>query len=799
MNDYKLVRYKLNIYGQVQGVGFRPTVYKYAKKYNLAGWVANNPEGVVIEIEGTKTNIDNFISKIKSYAPVLSHITEIKVNIIDPIGEKEFSIKPSIIDESRSALIPPDICICENCINELFDKNNRRYLYPFINCVNCGPRFTIIKDVPYDRARTTMSGFKMCIKCESEYNNPLNRRFHAEPNACPECGPQIELIGNPKFIVKKHGSEKSVKGKKAIDETIRLLREGKIIAIKGIGGFHLACDATNNNAVLTLRSRKYREDKPFAMMAKDIEIIRQYCEVSSEEEKLLLSEARPIVLLKRLSSKIEPNISEFVAPNNGYFGFMLPYTPLHYLLFSQQTDTRSPLILVMTSGNVSDEPICYTNESAYDRLSNIADYFLVHNRDIYIRCDDSVVRCFLLSSKQTQEYRTIFVRRARGYTPLPIILKYNLEHHVLSCGAELKNTFCLAKDKYVFISHHIGDLENIETLTAFEQGIEHYKKLFDIKPEIVVYDMHPEYLSTKYAIELLRKNVNLIGIPVQHHHAHVASCMADNNLENEYVIGVAFDGLGYGDDGNFWGAEFFINNYKEYKRIAHLEYVPLPGGNIAVKEPWRMGCIYLWKTFGDDFLNLNIEFVKSINLKKWEIIKKMVSNNINSPLISSTGRLFDAVGAILNIRYINNYEGETAIELEQYTHNLNFNDFNYIHYEFDIKEELEVYIIDTSKIIKGIVEDITKNVHKSIVSMKFHLTVVSIIHELCSIIRTKTKLNNVVLSGGVFQNIFILKKVYEILQNSGFNVYFHKKLPTNDAGISFGQTVITYFKEKKNG
>jgi hydrogenase maturation protein HypF len=602
-----------------------------------------------------------------------------------------------------------------------------------------------------------MAPFTMCPVCQKEYDDPSNRRFHAQPNACPACGPSLQLINKEGIIIE--GAP--------IDQTITFLEKGSIVAIKGLGGFHLACDAENDNAVSSLRSRKFREDKPFAAMCRDIEVVKKHCEVSEEEERLLLSVERPIVILKR---KKETNIAHSVAPYQNTLGVMLPYSPLHSLLF------KGPLkVLVMTSGNVSDEPISYRNEEAIARLSNIADYFLLHNREIHMRCDDTVTRIF--------DGKTYFIRRSRGYVPFPIKLSYPLEM-ILACGGELKNTFCLTRGNYAFLGHHIGDLENLETLISFEEGIEHFKKLFSIEPKAVVYDLHPDYLSTQYA-QALR---DLPKMGVQHHHAHIVSAMAENGIEGD-VIGVALDGTGFGLDGAIWGGEFLKANLKDFNRVAHLKYIPMPGGSMAIKEPWRMAMVYLSEAFVERTDHLKIDLVKRVDPEKWGVLRRMVEKKINTPWTSSMGRLFDAISSLLSLRDEVHYEGQAAIELEMVA------DRGVKEkYFFHIHKDGKPMVIDSTETIRGIVHDLADGIPSSKISGKFHQTISCLIVETCEIIRSNEKLNRVVLSGGVFQNIFLFSLVTEGLKRSGFDVYTHHLVPTNDGGISLGQAVIGHMR-----
>jgi hydrogenase maturation protein HypF len=585
-----------------------------------------------------------------------------------------------------------------------------------------------------------------------------------------------------------------------------LLHEGKVVAIKGLGGFHLACDATNDKAVGELRGRKYRENKPFALMASSLETIREYCEVSSEEEELLVSWKRPIVLLNR---KAFSPISEKVAPNNPCLGFMLPYTPLHYLLF------QGPIsVLVMTSGNISDEPIAYENKEAMSRLKNIADYFLLHNRDVHIRCDDSVTRISPPGPLDGEPRRTsavlrgehltgtvhseMVVRRSRGYVPSPLRIPFSFGKEILACGAQLKNTFALAEGDQVFVSHHIGDLENLETLQAFEKGIEHFRELFDIEPVIIAHDLHPEYLSTQYAKNLQTLHPELHTIPIQHHHAHIASCLADNGVSNRKVIGVAFDGTGFGSDGNIWGGEFLIADYVDFQRVAHLKYIPLPGGEQAIKEPWRMAATYLYQVFGPEFLQLDLDFIARLDKQNWKVLERMIEQGINSPLVSSMGRLFDAVSSLLGLRDRVTYQGQAAVELEMVIEQEPGSKLEGRSYGYEIENGDQINLIDPGPIIKGVLSDLQKGVSISCISAKFHNTVVEIIVDLCKRINKTEGLNEVALSGGVFQNMFLLSRAFKRLSREKFRVYLHHRVPTNDGGISLGQAVVANAKSQSS-
>ncbi len=754
-------RLRINVYGRVQGVGFRPTVYRYAREQELAGWVANTADGVIIEVQGPEENINNFISRLKSLPPPQAELTDISLKAQPLQKEEQFQILASISSAQAKTQISADIATCPDCLRELRDSGDRRYLYPFINCTNCGPRFTIVQGIPYDRKNTTMNGFSMCSQCQSEYDDPGNRRFHAQPNACGQCGPVLSLVARRSSLV-------ACTGKEAVAETVRILSEGRIVAIKGLGGFHLAVDALNEQAVALLRKRKYREDKPFALLAPDIETIKKYCFVSQAEEKLLVSSRRPIVLLKK---KPDCRIAGSVAPQNKYLGFLLPYTPLHYLLLNELK------VLVLTSGNISAEPIAYENKEAEQRLAKIADYYLTHNRDIYIRCDDSVTRVFRATET---EY---ILRRSRGYVPQPLSAPVSFPQEVLACGAQLKNTFALARGQEVYLSHHIGDLENWETLNSFEQGIEHFKKIFKLKPKLIAHDLHPDYLSTKYALKLriMGETSEFQTVPVQHHHAHIVSCLADNGLTDRKVIGVALDGTGYGDDGHIWGSEFMVADFAGYERRAHLQYAPLPGGEQAIKEPWRMAVSYLLRAYGEEGLDLIPRFSGS----KATLIKQMIEQKLNSPLTCGMGRLFAAVSALLGIREEINYEGQAACELERAINDVATGSYNY-----QLIKEQDKYIIDPLPVIREIVAELGKGVAGGIIAGRFHNTISALVIDLCQRLREETGIAEVALSGGVWQNMFLLEKVFSGLREKGFTVYLHRQVPANDGGISFGQAVI---------
>lgn len=765
-----IVRRYLLIKGVVQGVGFRPFIYNLAAEYDLRGWVLNSTDGVHIEVEGPVEKIEGFISQIRPKAPPLARIDSIEVRELEPVGYAGFAIRHSEGDSSKYIKISPDVSICDDCLRELLDPTDRRYLYPFINCTNCGPRFTIIRDIPYDRHNTTMKPFKMCGLCQAEYDDPSNRRFHAQPNACHTCGPHVWLErSGSREIVSERGE--------AISEVIRRLAMGEIVAIKGLGGFHLACDASNQEATARLRGRKRKSLKPFAIMSPDIETIKTFCFVSDQEERLLSGYQRPIVLLRR---KPDAPIAEAVAPNNEFLGVMLPYTPLHYLLFHPdlRPEGVKPFIaLVMTSGNLSEEPIAIDNEEARERLKELADWFLMHNREICTRCDDSVAKVDL----GTQ----IMIRRSRGYAPYPVDLHIHMPQ-ILACGAELKNTFCLTKENHAFLSQHIGELKNVEAFKFFADSIQYMKRLFRIEPEFIAYDLHPEYLSTKYAMEF-QDDLELIG--VQHHHAHIASCMAEKGIEGK-VIGVSFDGTGYGTDGRIWGGEFLVADEREFVRVAHLRYLPLPGGDAAVREPYRMALSYLWDLYGDELWEINLPMLKGIDPSKLRLILRMIERRINSPLTSSCGRLFDAVSALAGVRSVISYEAQAAMELEMRAWREGGLKAEAPSYGWDLIKDGNPWQVDMSETIRGVVEDVLSGRGAGWISHRFHQTVADVIATLCREMRREFGLNDVVLSGGVFQNRLLLNLSFEKLAEQGFRMLFNREVPPNDGGISLGQAYI---------
>ncbi|MEA1872194.1 MAG: carbamoyltransferase HypF [Chloroflexota bacterium] len=774
----------ISVRGIVQGVGFRPFVYGLAVKHKLKGWVYNTSEDVKIEIEGAAEAVEQFVRELETKAPPLAHIENVSIEYHPPRRYKNFEIRQSQAQEGKYQLISPDVATCQACLGELLNPEDRRYRYPFTNCTNCGPRFTIIEDMPYDRPKTTMRYFQMCPQCQAEYDNPLDRRFHAQPNACPKCGPQVELVDNQGNLVTP-----ILSGSDPIAAASQLLNEGKIVAIKGLGGFLLACDATNDTVVKTLRQRKKRSSKPFAIMVTTVNEAKRHCYVSPEEENLLTSPQSPIVLIKWREGS---SVSREVAPNLRFLGIMLPYTPLHHILLR---DTGLPL--VMTSGNLSEEPIARDNDEALRRLSGIADYFLIHNRDIYSRYDDSVA---IVERGKSQ-----LMRRARSYAPYPIRLPFEAKQ-VLGCGAEEKNTFCLTRDNYAFLSQHIGDMENMETLEHFDNTISLYKRLFHIEPEIIAHDLHPDYLATKYAQELGESGVRLI--PVQHHHAHIASCLADNGLESP-VIGVALDGTGLGADGHIWGGEFLVADYRNFRRVGHLQYLPLPGGDAAIKRPYRTAIGYILTLLGENALNAviaseakqsQLASIGQVTEVEGEVIKRQIERKINSPLTSSMGRLFDAISALLGIRGEIDYEGQAAVELEMAAFSSVIArevDEAISHaqesYPYRIIEDEGIRVVRLSELLSAVIEDLHRGISRERISVKFHNTVARMVNEMCHLIADETGISNVALSGGVFQNRLLLRKTVSLLESSGFQVFTHRHVPCSDGGISLGQAVIANF------
>jgi hydrogenase maturation protein HypF len=766
------VRTAVRVEGTVQGVGFRPFVYSLASRLGLAGVVGNDVNGVFAEVEGPVATVQEFLVALETDAPPLARIERITTRNINLNGGHGFRIAHSEAGGPRRTLVSADSATCTDCLAELADPADRRFGYAFINCTNCGPRFTIVKDVPYDRPLTTMAGFGMCEQCAAEYRDPADRRFHAQPTCCPACGPSLRLRG-PGGTALSGGALPG----EPVRAAAALLRAGLVLAVKGLGGYHLATDAVSEAATAALRGRKHREDKPFAVMVADLDAARELCKTDETAAELLAGSRRPIVLLPRRAGAA---IAASVAPGNRQLGIMLPYTPLHHLLLAA---VGGPVVL--TSGNVSDEPIVYDDNEALDRLAAIADGFLTHDRPIHVRADDSVARSF--------RGREMLLRRSRGYAPEPVRVGARFPRPVLACGAELKNTFCLAKEHHAFVSPHIGDLENAETLRSFTEGIEHFRRLFDVQPEIVAHDLHPEYLSTKFALDLADETgLELVG--VQHHHAHIASCLADNG-ERGPVIGVAFDGTGFGADGTIWGGEFLVADLASFVRGGHLAPVPMPGGAAAVRQPWRMAAAYLdaagLDAAGPEVARLD---VARRNERQWAAVLSMARRGVNAPLTSSAGRLFDAAAALLGVRDTINYEGQAAIELEQLAapgeagaYRAGFDDTGFDDTGFD---DAAPFTVRGGDLIAAVAADVVAGVAREVISGRFHLAVVALIADGCERLRDRHGLGTVALSGGVFQNLLLLNGTAAALEARGFRVLVHSRVPCNDGGISLGQAVI---------
>ena len=763
---------RIHITGIVQGVGFRPFVYGLAKHYQLKGWVRNTSAGVDIEVDGERDVLETFVNALRDKAPPLSRIDELTASFGPANGFRSFDILHSESVEGAFQPISPDVSICEDCLRELLDPSDRRYRYPFINCTNCGPRFTIIKDIPYDRPKTTMAPFPMCPDCESEYLDPLDRRFHAQPVACPVCGPNVWLERQDNGVVGKLAKRDA-----AVLATRKLLEEGRILAIKGLGGFHLACNAVDGKAVRELRTRKLRVDKPFALMMPDIETVERHCFVTNTERALLLSASRPIVLLNR---RPDSPIARDCAPGQDTLGVMLPYTPLHYLILDRGPLTEDSVdevihrppatVLVMTSGNISEEPIATDNDEARERLASLADAFLMHDRDIHVRCDDSVVRVL--------EEQVYPIRRSRGYSPFPVKLPFEAPP-LLAVGPELKNTFCITNHGYAFLSHHIGDMENYETLQSFEQGIGHFQKLFRVKPEAIVYDLHPDYLSTRYALQRAGEE-NLPTIGVQHHHAHIAACMADHGLDGSHpVIGLAFDGTGYGDDGAIWGGEVLVADYNSYQRVSHLDYFPLPGGDAAIKKPARTALALLW-ALGLDW-DPALAPVAGFCAEDRTTLRTQLERKINTPMTSSVGRLFDAAAALAGVRQSVNYEAQAAIEFEALADENESGMYLF---------QQEQGVMNVKNAVETLIADVLANVPVPVISARFHNGMAQMVLDICRSLRTSRNIEEVALSGGVWQNITLLRRTLSLLRNDGFVVYIHQQVPANDGGLSLGQAVV---------
>ncbi|MBI3308583.1 MAG: carbamoyltransferase HypF [Candidatus Melainabacteria bacterium] len=753
IQNKKLVVHKITVTGVIQGIGFRPFVYRLATKLGIHGFVANTPQGVIIEASGGKEHIDLFTCLLEKEKPSHALIYNIEIENLDKPDYNEFSIKESTYTGKKTAFILPDIATCNECLNEIFDKNNRRYLYPFTNCTNCGPRYSIVKAIPYDRKNTTMGSFHMCSACLEEYKDPGNRRFHAEPNACRECGPHLEFWDKEGNIIASYDH--------AMLQAMQAIIDGYVVAVKGLGGFHLVVNAKDDKAISKLREKKQRKDKPFALMLPSVKKIKHICDVSQLEEELLTSYASPIVLLKK-KEQASRLIADSVAPKNPYLGIMLPYTPLHHVLMHELN-----IPVVATSGNIADETICIDENEALHRLSGIADFYLVHNRPIQRAVDDSIAR--IVSHSET------LLRRARGYTPIPIHTETRLPS-ILSVGAHLKNTIAISNKNTIIVSQHIGDLDTVTSYNSFTNCIDDFKKLYEFEPDYIACDLHGEYLSTKFALSQGKELLQ-----VQHHYAHIISCMVEHNI-TEPVLGVAWDGTGLGLDKTLWGGEFLLVNENTFSRTVHFRSFVLPGGEQAIKFPRRCAIGLLYELFGNEVFNMkDLDLLSKFEANELNIVKQMLNNNINCIKTTSVGRIFDAVSSILDICHHSTYEGQAAIELEYTVQETQNNEY----YKTNIVSEAGGTIIDWSPMIKEILEELRVFIPKEIMATKFHNTFVETIIKVAK----QTDRKTVVLSGGCFQNKYLTEKSIWRLKDEGFNVYSHKLIPPNDGGISIGQLV----------
>ena len=742
-----MINVRIEVKGIVQGVGFRPFVYNLALKYDLKGWVNNDDKGVNILLFGEEYLIQNFIDELRKNPPPLAKIDSLDIKKITKIKEyKSFEIIQSSTSNNKTTIISPDIAICDECIFDINDLNNFRYNYSLTNCTNCGPRYSIIKNIPYDRKNTSMKDFKLCKKCKDEYDNPTNRRYHAQPVACEECGPQISLYNKYNEVLEYNIS--------AIKIAAELINKGSIIAIKGMGGFHIVCDANNDKVVEELRIKKNRPNKPFAVMFKNINSIKDYTKLTNKEEEILSSKEKPIVLVNKRENSL---LSKLIAPNINHIGCFISYTALHHLLFRY---LENPIIA--TSANLKDEPIIRTKDEILEKLSFVVDYILDFNREIINACDDSVI--------QIVENIDIKLRNARGYAPTPIKLQKTTSNKILALGANQKSTISLAFENNLILSPHIGDLNSIESMEYFQRTIETFKRFYDFEANIIVCDKHPNYESTKFALKLKEENPNIKLVQIQHHYAHVLSCMAEYNLDKD-VLGIVFDGTGYGDDGNIWGGEFFIANKKEYKRINHFEYFRLLGGEMAVKEPKRVALSLLFDNFSlEEVLNMHNACVNAFKPNEIKMLHTMWEKGLNAPLTSSVGRLFDAISSFADILHLQTYEGETGLQIENY-------------YDENIKEFYTYKIIDKKIDLSSMIKEIILDKNKELICSKFINSLILIILEISN----NHKNLPIVLSGGVFQNRTLLKILIRNFQEQGREFYFSKNIPLNDGGISAGQ------------
>ena len=751
-------RVRARVTGTVQGVGFRPYIHRLAADLELAGYVLNDDRGVLLEVEGSAPAVASFLERLPADAPPLATVEDVAAEDVAPTGATEFVIEASRHEGEPLALVSPDVATCDACLRELLDPEDRRYRYPFTNCTDCGPRFTIVRGVPYDRPLTTMAGFQMCARCQAEYDDPSDRRFHAQPNACPACGPSLRLLD---------ASGSALDLADPLAAVADAWGRGLVVAVKGLGGFHLACRADLEQAVAALRARKHREDKPFALMAPDLETARELVELTEAEEALLLGRERPIVIARR---RAQAAVADSVAPGSPDLGVMLPYTPLHHLLLGDAGTT-----LVMTSGNVSDEPIAYGDDDALRRLRGIADLFLVHDRPIHTRTDDSVVR----SLGSTRERPLIF-RRSRGYVPASIALPTAVPVPLLACGAELKSTFCVAKGERAWVSHHIGDLKNYETLLSFEEGVAHFERLFAVEPQAVAHDLHPDYLSTAYARR--REGLDLVG--VQHHHAHLAACLAEHG-EQGPAVGAIYDGTGYGTDGTVWGGELLVGGVSDCVRAGRLTTVAMPGGEAAIREPWRMACAWLLAATGGDEPELPAALRGRVDPERWHAVSRVSQGGLAAPLTTSMGRLFDAVAALCGLRTEVTYEGQAAIELESVS-----DPHESSVYPLPLGEEEGQLVLDARETIAAIAADAEGGAEPPLVGARFHNAVAAATATACSRAAETHGLDTVVLSGGVFQNRLLLERTLPALAGVGLRTLVPVQLPPGDGGISYGQAAV---------
>ena len=736
----RVERRKIVVEGIVQGVGFRPFVYQQAVRLGLAGTVCNDTRGVTIEIEGEIAALEAFVAVLHLEKPPLAVIQEIIAENIPVRGTTGFAIISSSCDAARRVQVSPDTHVCDECLRELFDPADRRYRYPFINCTNCGPRYTIVTGIPYDRPLTTMADFPLCAACREEYEDPASRRFHAQPNACPACGPSLSLIDRAGV---------AVSAGEALSEAVRRLKAGEIIAIKGLGGYHLAVDASQEAAVLELRRRKQRDEKPFALMARDMDAVHAFAVVGGDEARLLAGVEKPIVLLPKRAGH---GLAASIAPANRCFGVMLPYTPLHHLLLAEGFAA-----LVMTSANLSDEPIAFEDDEARCRLYEIADAFLAHDRRIHSRTDDSIAR--------VMAGRPLLLRRSRGFVPRALALSTDLPS-VLAVGAELKNTVCLTRGDRAFLSQHIGDLKNLEVLDSFKQAIDSLQTLLQVVPERIAHDLHPDYYSTHYALE----ESGLPCVAVQHHHAHLA-------------IGVIFDGIGYGEDGHAWGGEFLVGDLHSYERAGHFKYQPMPGGDLATREPWRMALSYLLTGWGE--VPKDSKALAGVPPAAWTLVAQAMTRGINAPLTSSCGRLFDAVAALLGLRHKVSFEGQAAMQLEMVADPQQDQPYPYV-----LEDAAGRLVFDPHPMLAAILRDVDTRTSDTVIAGRFHVTLAAMITEVSDELRHRTGLDRVVLSGGVFQNALLTELAVPRLARAGFTVLTHSLVPPNDGGLSLGQAVV---------